>query len=78
MIENDAGNKKNHTKHLFLLRLIFKRYISKLKMLVLKLPQAGDEAVITYSQQTGNLFGSFKTHDGKSYALGSVSTISIQ
>ena len=29
----------------------------------------GDEAVITYNDQTGNMFGTFKTHQGKSYAL---------
>ena len=30
---------------------------------------AGDEAVITYNQNTGNMFGSFKTHQDKSYAI---------
>ena len=30
---------------------------------------AGDEAVITYNDQTGNMFGTFKTHQDKSYAL---------
>ena len=30
---------------------------------------AGDEAVITYNQDTANMFGSFKTHQDKSYAL---------
>ena len=30
---------------------------------------AGDEAVITYNPNTGNMFGSFKTHQDKSYAL---------
>ena len=30
---------------------------------------AGDEAVITYNNNTGNMFGSFKTHQDKSYAL---------
>ena len=29
----------------------------------------GDEAVITYNDQTGNMFGTFKTHQDKSYAL---------
>ena len=29
----------------------------------------GDEAVITYNENTGNMFGSFKTHEGKSYAI---------
>ena len=30
---------------------------------------AGDEAVITYNLNNGNIFGSFKTHQSKSYAL---------
>ena len=30
---------------------------------------AGDEAVITYNDQTGNMFGSFKTHQDQSFAL---------
>ena len=30
---------------------------------------AGDEAVITYNPNTGNMFGSFKTHQDKSYAI---------
>ena len=30
---------------------------------------AGDEAVITYNRETGNMFGSFKTHQDKSYAI---------
>ena len=29
----------------------------------------GDEAVVTYNQKTGNMFGSFKTHQDKSYAI---------
>merc|ERR550539_707094 len=29
----------------------------------------GDEAVITYNNKTGNMFGSLKTHDDKSYAI---------
>ena len=29
----------------------------------------GDEAVISYNEASGNVFGSMKTHDGKSYAL---------
>ena len=29
----------------------------------------GDEAVVTYNQNTGNMFGSFKTHQDKSYAI---------
>merc|ERR1711874_118351 len=30
---------------------------------------AGDEAVITYNQETGNMFGSFKTQQDRSYAI---------
>ena len=30
---------------------------------------AGDEAVVTYTQKTDNMFGSFKTHQDKSYAI---------
>ena len=30
---------------------------------------AGDEAVITFNQDTDNMFGSFKTHQDKSYAI---------
>ena len=30
---------------------------------------AGDEAVITYSKASGNMFGSIKTTDGKSFAI---------
>ena len=29
----------------------------------------GDEAVISYNEETGNIFGTLKTHDGKSFAL---------
>merc|ERR1719322_75746 len=29
----------------------------------------GDEAVISYNEETGNVFGTLKTHDGKSFAL---------
>ena len=29
----------------------------------------GDEAIITYNQETGNMFGSFKTHLDTSYAI---------
>ena len=29
----------------------------------------GDEAVISYSRETGNIFGILKTNDGKSFAL---------
>ena len=29
----------------------------------------GDEAVISYNEASGNMFGSLKTHDGKSYGL---------
>ena len=29
----------------------------------------GDEAVISYNKETGNIFGSLKTNDGKSFAL---------
>ena len=31
--------------------------------------EAGDEAVITYSEVTGNMFGSIKTREGRSYAI---------
>ena len=30
---------------------------------------AGDEAVITYREVTGNMFGSIKTTNGKSFAI---------
>ena len=30
---------------------------------------AGDEAVITYNRNTGNMFGTFKTHRDQSYAI---------
>ena len=29
----------------------------------------GDEAVISINEETGNIFGTLKTHDGKSFAL---------
>ena len=29
----------------------------------------GDEAVVTYNNMTGNMFGSFKTHQDKYYAI---------
>jgi len=31
--------------------------------------ELGDEAVISLNEETGNIFGSLKTHDGKSFAL---------
>merc|ERR1712110_356418 len=31
--------------------------------------EAGDEAVITYNEDTGNMFGSVKTSDGRSFAI---------
>ena len=31
--------------------------------------EAGDEAVITYNEDTGNMFGSVKTREGRSYAI---------
>ena len=31
--------------------------------------EAGDEAVITYNEDTGNMFGSVKTTEGRSYAI---------
>ena len=31
--------------------------------------EAGDEAVITYNEATGNMFGSVKTTEGRSYAI---------
>ena len=29
----------------------------------------GDEAVLSYNKDTGNMFGSLKTHDGRSFAI---------
>ena len=31
--------------------------------------EEGDEAIITYNSKTGNMFGTIKTHDHKSYAI---------
>ena len=31
--------------------------------------EAGDEAVITYSENTGNMFGGIKTREGRSFAI---------
>ena len=31
--------------------------------------EAGDEAVITFNEDTGNMFGSVKTSDGRSFAI---------
>merc|ERR1719483_810222 len=34
----------------------------------------GDEAIITFNEESKNMFGSFKTHDGKSFVLEKCST----
>ena len=31
--------------------------------------EAGDEAIITFNPTSGNMFGSLKTHDGRSYGI---------